>query len=1020
VRKKLKLFYKVKKQNMSNNLAANVTKDEVLAAATHIKKNNLDLRVGTKFSVEVDGDLYPPKEIIRVAARLKGLDPDDFSLSGGDCNKYLERMEFDIVSKNSDDDPMDLLILKYKKRIRETKLEGEIYKWELINEYRGRPNIYIPDFHNEIKSVKFLNLIYAMGIAVINHLVREKPEETKALFKGLFNDVIDLEKRVVNFNSESLKLYRSLGETLSHHQDERTIATYLTFHNPDKYALYKDSFYQKYCKFLGLKPKQKNEKYTHYLELLKDFITDYITEDNELIGLVSGFLTDKSYKDPNHLLLAQDILFQIFDQGEEEIDIEENRLYKISMGDFEKSDYDRFINENKILVNQHTKAKATTTITQGDIFKNKMQIGDYFYLTHGNKGISLLGRITSKPSLSVEESLKGWLERDYEVVLLTINKSKYTGKKKWWTPNDNSTIIEIKPKSIIESTKLIFKPFFNAKIISSRVAEENEVEKEPKQIENMITPLNQILYGPPGTGKTFKTRELAVSIINPSFKGNREEIKSEYERLVNLKQIVFTTFHQSFGYEDFIEGIKPQEPEDDSEMVYKVEEGIFKKLCIDASFSFIDENRSSEVENVLDFSFVYDNYVQQISEELGSSKVEIDLKSGGKVLVDSISDKGNIIIKHKNGVRTYTVSKKRLAEIHKSFPDLDKVDNINNQFRGVIGGSNSSAYWSVLNAIRKTEPKIVKSKVERNYDFEDKKSAIKSLSNADYDTSKAKSFVLIIDEINRGNVSQIFGELITLIEPDKRLGNKESLKVELPYSKDLFGVPSNVHIVGTMNTADRSVEALDTALRRRFSFKELMPKSNLISPSALYCRLLWEYESVEWEDKEFIAKESSLFEMLGVSEEFKEQRFDIWDQMKRDDEKSKGTYFDNLKYSGVNPEEILDSINSRIELLIDRDHAIGHSYFINMFSLTDLVNVFNDKIMPLLQEYFYGDYGKIGLVLGSGFISLKNNAEISFSDFEAQYERLEEFKIPTYQLIRNNEETIVQALSLLLNKKQID
>jgi 5-methylcytosine-specific restriction endonuclease McrBC GTP-binding regulatory subunit McrB len=184
-----------------------------------------------------------------------------------------------------------------------------------------------------------------------------------------------------------------------------------------------------------------------------------------------------------------------------------------------------------------------------------------------------------------------------------------------------------------------------------------------------------------------------------------------------------------------------------------------------------------------------------------------------------------------------------------------------------------------------------------------------------------KNYVLIIDEISRGNVAQIFGELITLIEPDKRSGKPEATQTLLPYSKQAFSVPSNLYLIGTMNTADRSVEALDTALRRRFFFEEMAAKPNLLP-----------------------------------------------------------------KIGNINLKLLLKTINQRIEILLDKDHQIGHAYLMNIYTLADLRIVFANKIIPLLKEYFYGDWGKIGLVLGEGFIQKKSQPFNGiFSNFDYEY-----------------------------------
>ena len=446
---------------------------------------------------------------------------------------------------------------------------------------------------------------------------------------------------------------------------------------------------------------------------------------------------------------------------------------------------------------------------------------------------------------------------------------------------------------------------------------ETPIQINPVKPSQNISMLNQILYGPPGTGKTYHTVNKAISIANPDFDLNqeREVLKAEFDRLQSEGRIVFTTFHQSMSYEDFVEGIKPvfAQEENDSKLAYQIKDGIFKQACTESAYSLLESNKTEKTEKILDFSKVYEKVKDEISEELQEKDaVELTTKSGGKIIIDDVSAQGNFIMKHPGKERTYTVSKSRLARLHTALGDLSEISNFNDTCRSVIGGSNSSAYWAVLNKVREVQKQplsiFTKPTIDKSVSYEDKKVAVEGLDrNAFSDLSIDKNYVLIIDEINRGNVSQIFGELITLIEPDKRLGNAEVLTLTLPYSKTEFGVPPNLHIIGTMNTADRSVEALDAALRRRFTFTEMPPDANIIRKKEV-------------------------------------------DQI-----------------GDFNTADILETINNRIKILLDRDHLIGHSYFLKVKNIEDLHRAFVDRIIPLLQEYFYGDYSKIALVLGKGF-----------------------------------------------------
>lgn len=852
---------------------------------------------------------------IRNQIRALGFYASDFGLGGGYTSDDFRKA---IQSANPNDALADL-IKKYKEELKRDRLENEIYKWKLLAQYQGRPKIDAPNFTEEFNSVKFLNLIYPVGITASQHLARERTESYRTYFSDLFNEEIPLQERLTSFNSKTLKIYRELvpDEKLSHHQDERTMSTFLTFHNPEKYAFYKDSFYQKLCKLLGIANKKKGEKYVHYLELLYSFKEDYIDNDEELLKSVYEIIPPDTFQDPTHLLLAQDILYTTLDKGLEELDLGTSSLYKVSMGDFNEQEMEECIRAFKLIVHRDTKSKGTSYETQGELFEHKIKVGDYFYLTHGNgyNRIKLLGRVSSPaiPTPYKDYGDDGWLERSFEIISNSVNKNPYKGTNKWWTPNNNSTCVLIKSNEFEDANKLLFLPYFNTRIITSgeALADDQSPSTISKPDQPMKHPLNQILYGPPGTGKTFNSINHAVAIIEDKSpeaiaKENRSAVKGRFDNYHKAGQIVFTTFHQSLSYEDFIEGIKPKTVEE--ALTYEVENGIFKTLCTEAAFSIAQSMRKESTVKAFDFSLLYDQFVDSLETTLSQGgQATVPTKSGGSIKVAAVSPQGNIIIQHVEGSRTYTISKRRLSLLDQEVKNLDGVNNIDSTFRAIIGGSNTSAYWAVLKLIRSLKPN--ESKVEKKvFTLEDKLTAISTLQKKDYEKASGSPFILVIDEINRGNISQIFGELITLIEEDKRLGRDEALEVTLPYSTDKFGVPPNVYILGTMNTADRSVEALDTALRRRFSFEFMPSKPELIT------------EPTEIQGK------------------------------------------------GLSLQKLLSTINERIRYLVDEDHQIGHSYFMEVKNESGLRYAFKNKIIPLLKEYFYNDYGKIRLVLGDAFV----------------------------------------------------
>lgn len=441
------------------------------------------------------------------------------------------------------------------------------------------------------------------------------------------------------------------------------------------------------------------------------------------------------------------------------------------------------------------------SIAKFAIFIYEVTDGKYFiYCPYGKSGKHELRECTSDSPKYVDDNYKKF--DNYKGAHGETPDAKNAGKETRSNENSNDDNTEN-----VESV--------DAETEASRQTETCD-ELVDKLVDSLKKSKNQILYGPPGTGKTYHTIDKALEILGYKGPDDRAEKLKAFKRYRDVEhRIVFTTFHQSMSYEDFVEGIKPVMTSASEESVgYRIEDGIFKKIALKAAKA-----------------------------------------------KKTVADSGNI------------------------------------------------------------------------------------------------NYVLIIDEINRGNIANIFGELITLIEDSKRAGEKEAISVKLPYSKETFSVPNNLYIIGTMNTADRSVEALDSALRRRFVFEEMMPCPDLLK-------------------------------------DVKVKNLDI-----------------SLK-------DLLETINGRIEVLKDREHQIGHSYFMGFvkgeaceIEAEKLLPVFKNNIIPLLQEYFYGDYEKILLVLGDGFIERKT-ASVKFAGNQSY----DDVPDNVYSIMNVSETKAEDAIKKLMNK----
>ncbi|WP_010116909.1 McrB family protein [Acinetobacter sp. P8-3-8] len=444
-------------------------------------------------------------------------------------------------------------------------------------------------------------------------------------------------------------------------------------------------------------------------------------------------------------------------------------------------------------------------------------------------------------------------------------------EKNWYAQNEYLTkeIHEIFSNKILDENDFTDEYWLNLFAWSLYDKKVNQSESDLKDTETkpntgtkkMENSLNRILFGAAGTGKTYNTINHALSILDPEYdlQLDRKELKKRFDAYKKQGRIKFVTFHQSFSYEDFVEGIRA-ETSDDGQLSYDVKAGVFKELCEDAQteIDVKQNNASAPIEASINSA------IDQLIAQAKTEEIIFHTKRGVEIKVSSHSA-GTLVALTSTGSNV-PLSIRHIRNYLKIQSDM-LVDQ-------------KSYEWAIANSLR--------SKVKFTNSVE-----------------KVNPYVLIIDEINRGNISRIFGELITLIEDSKRQDAEEQLSVILPYSKKEFSVPNNVYIIGTMNSSDRSLTGLDVALRRRFTFIEMPPKPELLN---------------------------------------------------------------DVTVNGLNIGKLLEVINQRIEVLLDRDHCIGHANFMSLSNeskLGDLAQIFKQKIIPQLQEYFFDDWAKINMVFNA-------------------------------------------------------
>lgn len=460
----------------------------------------------------------------------------------------------------------------------------------------------------------------------------------------------------------------------------------------------------------------------------------------------------------------------------------------------------------------------------------------------------------------------------------------------------------------------------------------------------MRYPLNKILFGPPGTGKTYSTMRLAVNICGGESISD-ENLAQEYIRLKKANRISFITFHQSFSYEDFVEGIRPSisDTNNSNAIVYRVEDGIFKKVCnlAAASHHSTSNSKSIDLKDKRVFKMSLGNSQDSSEDSIYEDCIRnnyILLGWGSGVDYSNCNTLSSIEEKYKREKnpeakkQDFNITSVHYLKNEMQIGDLVIISDGNLKFRAIaritgpykfIERDDDYVQMRPVEWILKLDESLpVESILTKRFSqmaiYLPDPQSIKWDAIEQFTNPVKQNYVLIIDEINRANISKVFGELITLIEDNKRAKKDGAvISATLPYSQKEFSVPDNLFIIGTMNTADRSIALLDTALRRRFEFEELMPDPNLLN-----------------------------------------------------------------SIGNVDLGKILVSINQRIEHLYDRDHTIGHAYLMNIHTMEELALCFKNRIIPLLQEYFYDDWENIKRVLNDRAGYFISETSSSIEDLE--------------------------------------
>ena len=813
-----------------------------------------------------------------------------------------------------DTNTLQKAITEYKKDFTKIARE-ENYKWEAVKWFQDNFDIDAANFAGMLKKAlqKSDNLLtvkpYYYAQAVIIGIAEHDPELVREMFRNLFDESEPIIDRMMQFEDDA-KVYYSFSDGKNTFQKPDTSSVYLFFKYPDKHYIYKSMKFEYCAKYLGYDniPKAGSfERVQAYYDLV-DQIWNYAKDDSELVSLNQSRLNGECYQGSQSHLLADDIAFYI------------SRRYKDVNVEKEDKEYAGFL-PSLDEYNPDLTAQQYETVFCNEKLVRKEWLDTVYYLYRmGGEGtckqIALKYGNTWNHYNSNAVTLAKKVAEEMDCSLYSDSQ----GQERYWP------ILFVGKEATGDEGTFIWKLRGPVREAVNMMCEKGYFDSNESFVDY---PKNILLYGPPGTGKTYYSIIYAVAIIEGKNVDDvaaekNEDVKARYDEYLEKGQVAFTTFHQSYGYEEFIEGIKPQmdsnADEGTAEVQYVVDNGVFKKFCENAMTP--THVSTSEIE----LGFNKTPAVWKVSlEGTGDNPVRRECMEKGHIRIGwdkygpQITDETDFSENGGRNVLNAFLNKMQIGDIVFSCYSASTIDAI-----GVITGNyewhpeyqNYRRVRQVRWLAKGLNYNIVEinggatmtlaTVYKLNVSIADVLGILKEVNGNNVKPEYIQNqnrYVFIIDEINRGNIAKVFGELITLIEKTKRIGQSEELKLVLPYSKKEFGVPNNVYIVGTMNTADRSIALIDTALRRRFKFVEMQPRPEVLS---------------------------------------------------------------GVEVDGINVTEMLRVMNKRIELLYDREHTIGHSYFMPLVdtpTINCLAEIFRNSIIPLLQEYFFDDYEKIRLVL---------------------------------------------------------